>query len=36
MRCIPHDFEGGFEDESYDHKDEKEKEVSNIREEYYK
>jgi hypothetical protein len=34
MRCIAYDFEGGFEDWSYDHKDEEGKEVFNIKEYY--
>jgi hypothetical protein len=35
MRCIAYDFQGGFENDSYDHKDEEGKEVPNIREYYY-
>jgi hypothetical protein len=36
MRCIAYDFESGFENNSYDHKDEEGKEVPNIREYYIK
>jgi hypothetical protein len=32
MRCIAYDFEGGFEDLSFNHKDEEGKEVPNIEE----
>jgi hypothetical protein len=35
MRCIAYDFEGGFEDRNYNHKDEKGEEVFNISQ-YYK
>jgi hypothetical protein len=35
MRCVAYDFRGGFEDESYNHKDEEGKEIPNISE-YYK
>jgi hypothetical protein len=34
MRCIAYDFQGRFEDDSYDHKDEEGKEIVNV-EEYY-
>jgi hypothetical protein len=34
MRCIAYDFEGGFGDRSFNHKDEEGKEVPNIREYY--
>jgi hypothetical protein len=36
MRCIAYDFEGGFKNNSYHHKDEEGKEVPDIREKYYK
>jgi hypothetical protein len=35
MRCIAYDFQDGFKNESYDHKDEEGKEIPNIRREYY-
>jgi hypothetical protein len=35
MRCIAYDFEGGFKDNSYNHKDEEGKDVPNIQEYYY-
>jgi hypothetical protein len=34
MRCIAYDFQGGFENKSFNHKDEEGEEVANI-EEYY-
>jgi hypothetical protein len=34
MRCIAYDFQGGFEDHSFNHRDEEGKEVPNIRECY--
>jgi hypothetical protein len=31
MRCIAYDFQGGFENNSFNHKDEEVKEVPNIK-----
>jgi hypothetical protein len=34
MRCIAYDFEGGFKDNSYHHKDKEGNKVPNIKEYY--